>query len=252
MEYSQYHTQITISSNNTDCFGRILPKILSQIVSDVANAHTTQLGVDRLTLNAENITWMLHSVHIKIDEMPMQGDVLHITTYPAGLDRLFALRCYEIDNDKGTSLVKISTRWMLIDLNKRRPIRPTPRIIALNSGLTLPPYMPQNTLSARNMPTSFTETHLFDATFDNIDFNGHVTQSTYIMWLTNSLPFQFHKTHSLVEAELIYEHEIMPENTVRALINQSDNNELVTIYHKLIATGNDTEHCIARTIWKKR
>lgn len=250
---NKHTTTFVVNSKTADCMGRIFPKILNQIVSDAASEHTIELGVDRLTLNKEGLTWMLHSVHFSIEQTPHVDDVLQVTTYPSGLDRLFALRCYEINNSDGKPMIKISSRWMQIDLSKRRPVRPTPAIVQLNDGLSLSPDMPQGLLNAKNMPTNLTEVRQFCATFDHIDFNGHVTQAAYMMWLTNSLSYSFHTSHELAEAEVVYQHEIMPESTIRALIATTENADgTTTIYHKLISESADTEHCIARTVWRKR
>ena len=111
---NKHTTTFVVNSKTADCMGRIFPKILNQIVSDAASEHTIELGVDRLTLNKEGLTWMLHSVHFSIEQTPHVDDVLQVTTYPSGLDRLFALRCYEINNSDGKPMIKISSRWMQI------------------------------------------------------------------------------------------------------------------------------------------
>ncbi len=66
------------------------------------------------------------------------------------------------------------------------------------------------------MPTNFENTRRFTATYDNIDFNKHVTQATYVRWVTNSLSYEFLKDHEITELEIIYEHEVLPDSVVCA------------------------------------
>jgi len=252
MNYPKYTTSVVVNNNSTDCFGFLHAKVLSQLVSDIANLHTQKLGVDRLTLNKDGLTWMLRSVHFQIDKMPQQADKLQITTYPAGLESLFALRCYEICNEQGERMVSISSQWMQIDISKRRPIRPTAAIVQLNAGLAIPSEIKPCTLNAKMLPTNFTEVREFVATFDFIDFNGHVTQSAYMMWITNSLTFDFHKKYQLIDAEVVYQHEILPENRVKSFVCIETHDAQVVVYHKLLSATDGTEHCIALTIWTLR
>lgn len=251
MEYPRFHTTIPVFTHDADCYGNIKTRRLSQLVSDVATMHTKVLHVDRDTMLKDGITWMLHSVYMKIEKMPRSGDVMEIDTYPCGIERLFALRCFDIRDKEGDCLVRMSSRWMQIDVERRRPIRPTSVIVALNEGLSLPENMTTGCVDAKNFPADVNEVRRFVATFDNIDFNGHVTQSSYMKWMTDSLTFGFYKEHVLCEAEVIYEHEIMPEADVVAWIKVVEDGDEVVAYHKLTSADGTIEHCLGRTVWKK-
>jgi hypothetical protein len=70
-------------------------------------------------------------------------------------------------------------------------------------------------------------------------------------WITNSLPFDFLKDHILLEVEVIYSHEILPDQTVYSGYRLEENGERIVIEHQLSGEEGRIKHCIAKTIWEK-
>lgn len=250
MEYPKYHAKVHVYTHDADGRGDIKTRRLSQLVSDVATLHTKELHVDRDTMLKDGITWMLRSIHMVIDKMPRAGEDMKVDTFPCGIERLFALRCYEMRSQADEMLVRVSSRWMQIDVARRRPIRPTAAIVALNDGLTMPADMPQGGLDSACMPADMNIVRRYVATYDNIDFNGHVTQSSYMMWMTDSLTYDFHYGHRLIEAEVVYEHEILPEAEVVAWMKIEENDGQTVVWHKLTSSDGTVAHCLGRTVWR--
>lgn len=250
METIELRRIMNIEIHNTNYKEQTTAHLICDLFSDIAQQHTKILGVDVATLNRQGYTWMLHKLHIIFNRMPHLGEQIEILTHPAGIDKLFSQRCYRISvADTKEELIKASSDWMIIDIERRRPIRPTERLIEINANLRLPDDMPRNTFDKKDLPKNFNEAQHFTATFDNIDFNGHVTQASYMQWISNSLSFEFHKQHSLKEIEIIYEHEILPEAEIISLVNIENSNGQTTIWHKLVSPDNQIEHCYARSIW---
>ena len=158
---------------------------------------------------------MLHRLHIQVFKMPHKEEDVVIETWPSGIDRLFALRDYRMMRQDGEVLVNATSEWMLIDLMRRRPLRQTEKVVEMSTSHQIEKLRMAPLLQEQDRAVQMKEARLFTATFDNIDFNGHVTQASYMRWLTNSLPFEFLKNHVLTEVEVVYEHEIMPDSTDR-------------------------------------
>ena len=88
--------------------------------------------------------------------------------------------------------------------------------------------------------------------YDNIDFNKHVTQATYVRWVTNSLSYEFLKDHEITELEIIYEHEVLPDSVVCAGCHVEEEENRVKVYHQVRNESLDKTHCFAVSYWKKR
>ena len=107
-------------------------------------------------------------------------------------------------------------------------------------------------LDTKKMPIDFESTRRFTATYDNIDFNKHVTQATYVRWVTNSLSYEFLKDHEITELEIIYEHEVLPDSVVCAGCHVEEEENRVKVYHQVRNESLDKTHCFAVSYWKKR
>lgn len=248
---TKYTEEIRIYNHYTNYKGRLFIKTLCDLFNDVAEGQTALLGVDVGTLNKQGQTWMLHRLHIRIFKMPHKEEVVTIETWPSGIDRLFALRDYRMLRPNGEVLVQATSEWMLIDLIRRRPLRQTEKVVEMSSGHSIEKLELKPLLQERERMERMTEERLFTATYDNIDFNGHVTQASYMRWLTNSLPFDFLKNHILTEVEVVYEHEIMPDSMIRSLYRVEQEGEEVVVLHQVQDEAGEKSHCVAKSVWRK-
>ncbi|MCC8173054.1 MAG: acyl-ACP thioesterase [Odoribacter sp.] len=243
--------KIKIYDHYTNYKGRLFVKILCDLFNDMAEGQTKQLGFDVDTLNKQGQTWMLHRLHIHISKMPQSREEVIIETWPSGIERLFALRDYQMLRENGEILLQATSEWMLIDLNKRRPLRPTPTIIEMSTSHNIPKITIPSILDEKEIGEDIHEGRNFTATFDNIDFNGHVTQASYMRWITNALSFEFLKNHILVEVEVLYKHEIMPDSDIFSYYQIKQEGETTEMVHLITDKEKKIEHCVAKTIWQE-
>lgn len=250
---TKYVEKIKIFNHYTNYKGRLFAKTLCDLFNDVAEVQTEIYGVDVATLNARGMTWMLHRLHIQLTKMPLQNEEVYIETWPSGVDRLFALRDYRMIRENGEELVRATSEWMYIDLNRRRPMRLTEEIVRMSTEHGIPRLEIAPLFNEKEFQTGhIREGRRFSATFDNIDFNGHVTQASYMRWITNALPFEFLKEHILIDVEVIYAHEIMPDSNIYSDYGIEEDGGYVVVSHRLLNETRDVSHCIAKTVWEKK
>ena len=245
------HTdEIKICTHYTDLRERLFVKTLCDLFNDIANEQTLLLKFDVGTLNSRGLTWMLHKLHIVVSRMPQKDDTVILETWPSGIDRLFALRDFQMMTTEGEVLLRATSEWMVIDLARRRPVRlPEVVIEAARSCEGLERKLGFD-LNTKEVPSEYESGRHFVATYDNIDFNKHVTQATYVGWVTNSLPFDFLKNHELRELEIVYEHEIMPDSEIYSCQQRVAEKEGETvIFHRVMNETREKTHCVAKTVW---
>lgn len=249
MVITKYSEKIKIYNHYTNYKGRLFIKTLCDLFNDVAEGQTKLLGVDVDTLNKAGLTWMLHRLHIEIHKMPHHDEEVVLETWPSGIDRLFALRDYRMLRENGEEIVRATSEWMTVDLNRRRPIRQSAKVVEMSTSHQIEKLPLTHLMNEKEKRTDFQEYRQFTATFDNIDFNGHVTQASYMRWITNSLPFDFLKNHILTEVEIVYEHEIMPDSLINSYYHLSSEGDRVIVYHQVKDLSGERVHCAAETIW---
>jgi acyl-ACP thioesterase len=248
----KHEKRITVHGHLTDFHGRLGVKTLCALFNDVANEQTLVLGVDVETFHRQGITWMLHRLGLRVSRLPSQGEEVIIETWPSGADRLFAFRDFAVVTPSGELLARATSEWMVIDLERRRPVRLPATVLAMApyyEGVTREMVFQ---LPLVEMPAEVSGRRRFVASYDTIDFNRHVTQASYVGWVTNALPFDFLSRHVLRELEVLYEREVLPDSEVDSLYLVEEHAAGLRVTHRVEAPVGGATHCLARSVWSSR
>lgn len=140
------------------------------------------------------IFWVLHRVRMNFRRPPRWNEMVTITTWPSGIDRLYALREVRIDGADGARLIDITSAWVILDAVRRRPVRPgrhlpedriiPERLIELpapRSG-AIDPIDPERV--AGQLETA----RWHEVRPSDTDRNDHVNNVRYIQWLIDAAP----------------------------------------------------------------
>lgn len=251
-----YTEDIKIEEFYADFQGKLQIKWLSDILSNMAGKHSVLGGISVKDLNEIGQTWMLLRLHVIINQFPDKGDIVKFNTWSAATERLFAVRDYQVLDSNGNEIAYGDSRWMIVDVERRRPVRLNEKVVEgteATAQVVKHRDVP-SILNEKSVPDNLSECKAFYATYSNIDFNGHVTQSSYVRWITDALSFDFLAKHVLKEIEVVYEHEVLPDthvmSTFERLPERRSDGSFV-ILHKLVSEDDGRVHCTAKTIWKE-
>ncbi|MDR1975284.1 MAG: acyl-ACP thioesterase [Bacteroidales bacterium] len=242
--------QVFIPNFFTDKARSLRIKIMCDLFNDIAQQHTIRLKTDVDTINPKGQTWMLRQLHIVIKRMPLRWETVKLDTWCAKINGLLVERDYRFSLN-GDVLAEANSKWMYIDLKERRPLRPTEQMYECAERSEEKEWQYPSLFSRKESKGDFSEitswnvSDLFTATYSEIDFNVHVTQSSYIQWMMNVLPFDFLDKHKLKEIETIYAHEIKPDRKAKVLWHLQDDN---TITFLIKSEDEQTLHCWGRCL----
>ena len=137
-------------------------------------------------------------------------------------------------------------------LNEERPLRQPEKVVRMSTGHAIPRVDLEPILDEKGFVMTAEGGRYFEATFDNIDFNGHVTQASYMQWLTNALPFDFLKEHVLTDVEVVYLHEIMPDSVIYSTYSIAEEDGQIVVLHRIQDKEGGALHCIGKSVWEPR
>ncbi|MDE5575225.1 MAG: hypothetical protein K2I87_05885 [Bacteroidales bacterium] len=250
---ARYSHSFHIYNHCTDKSGLLRVKTLCDMLNDVAEMHTVYQHADVATLNKNGLTWMLRHIHLYMPDLPAQNRQVAITTWnPEVSGLLFPRRYKAVDTQTGGLRAYAHTEWLLVNLHTMRPERPTAQmtsIMGLYDG-QIPDSVPL--LSRIEQKTGFTpnetwsEACRFKAGYADIDFNGHLTQSSYIQRMIDAHGFAFLEQHRMHEIEVIYAHEIKPEAVFYVRFKRDGD----TVSYVVLNEGQNLLHAWARARWK--
>jgi acyl-ACP thioesterase len=152
---------------------------------EAAVRHAEDLGVGRDPMAALGHGWALSRLSVLLRRRPRQTERLTVRTWPRGWEKLFALRDFDIQDEAGMSLAVARSCWLIVDIERRRPLRPQAAMekLPLNEGLDALADGGKGLEAAPGLEKAAERT----AAYSDIDFNGHMNNARYVQWIQDIL-----------------------------------------------------------------
>ncbi|BDG03928.1 acyl-[acyl-carrier-protein] thioesterase [Anaeromyxobacter oryzae] len=197
-----FHETFAVHSYEVDAFAGLAVPALSGFLVEAAGLHAAELGVGLDTLMAKGLTWVLVRQRIEQRAPIVLGDVLDVETWPAGMDRLAALRDFVVRRD-GEEVARGNTQWFVLDLATRKPVRP---------DAVLDPRFPrERTPPALDVPhgrlpelATWDFQKRFHIRYADIDVNLHVNNGSYVAWALEAIPRDVWQSSRLATLDVQY------------------------------------------------
>ncbi|WP_242396013.1 acyl-[acyl-carrier-protein] thioesterase [Anaeromyxobacter oryzisoli] len=198
-----FHETFAVHTYEVDAFNALAVPALSGFLVEAAGLNAAELGVGLDTLMSKGLTWVLVRQRIEQTAPIGLGDVLDVETWPAGIDRLAALRDFVVRRD-GAEVARATSQWFVLDLETRRPVRPEavldPRFPRERTGapvVQLPPgKLPE--LSTWEFERRF------HTRYADIDVNLHVNNGSYVAWALEAIPRDVWRSSRLAALDVQY------------------------------------------------
>ena len=116
--------EIRIPFGAIDPKGRLKFGFLLEMFQEMADVDASKFNLSvRQTLKYD-LTWVLRKYRIELQKYPIKEDrKLRVKTYAEPYRNLYSLRSYKLWNENGNFLGSAYTWWVLVDINKQRPVR---------------------------------------------------------------------------------------------------------------------------------
>lgn len=181
-----------------------------QLFQEAAICHAENLGVGREDMARTGQAWILSRITVFVDRRPKYCETITVRTWPRGSEKLFAIRNYDIRDISDIPVVSARSGWIVLDTDKRRPLRPQSVMdnLPLNEGLeSLPPEAGGAAgLVERGNLQKTTERK---ALYTDIDYYGHVNNIRYIQWIEDTIDSQLLEKACKMRLDINYLNEIL-------------------------------------------
>ena len=227
----------------TDIKEKIAPGYLLAFFQDTAINHSDSLGYGMKKLIAEGRGWAILNWHIVVDKMPSTGEKVKVTTWCGKCGRYQAERSFTAENENGETLAYAVTNWAFIDLEKRRPaVIPPDMEEIFKSDI---PNVIENEKYRIKKPAEdeFAYGTSFVVSRSDLDTNGHVNNTRYLVWATDCVEDEIYNNYNLCDIKVTYRKEARngdelvakkavyyEEGNVETIVYIVDKNEPSVIY----------------------
>jgi len=189
---------------------------LTDMLQEAAGVHAEALGWGKQDMGKSNRTWMMARSDTRIFRSPREGETVTVRTWPSGIQRLFAMRDFQIESGGGEILVAASYAYLIIDMNARRPLRPE-GILSTELIPDRPRSLADARYSAEKTESPWSATFSQTAGSRHIDHNGHVNNAHLYSWLCDAPPPATRGSGVLRAMNVEFAQEVLPGDTVEAV-----------------------------------
>lgn len=197
MEHKKYEEQFSIRSYELDFNNRLFTSSMFDYLQQVATNHAVELGFGFFDLEDRGLYWVLARNHLDIYRYPTYGERLRVVTWPKGTDKLMALRDYIIYGAQGDIVAKATSTWVLMDLNKHRPVRPPKDLfiqVDEHAIESVPPKLME--------PDGDGDIFYHEVGYSECDMNGHVNNVNYVRWIQNTFKQDQYNEYSIKDMQI--------------------------------------------------
>jgi acyl-ACP thioesterase len=200
---------------NIDQSDRLTLASTFDFFQEVATSHAENLGVGREIMAQAGQGWVLSRISVFLERRPQWGETITIRTWPRGWDRLFAVRDYDIRDASDKPLARGRSNWLILDIEKRRPLRPQAVMENLprNEGRDALP----GGAGAVDAREDLVKAGERQARYSDIDFNGHVNNARYIQWIQDVTDPELLQKANQMRLDINYLSEIRNGETIDLL-----------------------------------
>ncbi len=236
-----------IRASECDYNGRVSPLSVFDFMQDLAAKHADMLGFSVQALMQQKMTWVLSRIHLKFSGMAYWGEKLLGRTWPSGAQGKYALRDFQLFNNKEQTIAVGTSSWMVIDLEKRIPLKfekilDTSQLINLERAL-------QDDFQPLPVLDSYDFEKEFHVRYSDLDVNKHVNHVAYIDWGLEAIPESVLLRSYPNEIEVGYRREVFYDDLIISRIQQPENADIQTFNHQIFSGKNEAEIARMRTKW---
>ncbi len=181
----QFQKEYEVMSFQISPEGRLRWSALGDLFQEVAWKHADSNNFGR-QLFERNLVWILSRFDIRIFDMPAWGDIITVKTSGRGVDRIFALRDFSLEDQSGKVLATATSAWILLDWVSKRPQKPD-RVLPSEMFQTLEgsSFTPNKVVNYNGLKESM----CIEVRPSDLDMNNHVNNVSFIRWVEDFCAF---------------------------------------------------------------
>jgi medium-chain acyl-[acyl-carrier-protein] hydrolase len=237
-----------VRSYETDPQGRLEVPILCKLMQETAVAHAAILGVSVETLMDNGVAWVLSHLDLKVERWPGPDAEITIKTWPEAASRLIIERRFEVLDSAGELSASASTYWLVLDLERRRPVR-LPAVVLeamtkheIGSATLKPDRLEQ--------PDLVDLERVFTVRRSDLDRADHVNNTSYVEWAMEAVPVEVWASQELAELEISFLSECHQGQTIVSVSQTTGDARGSEVRHQLVRREDGEPAALARTVWR--
>lgn len=226
-----YSNEYVVGIEQTGFNNLITNKGILSIMEDIASLHSAEVGYGLLDIEKIRRGWILLDWQIKVMKRPLYNEKLSVSTWSRGFEKACAYRDYEFKNQSGEVVIIGTSRWILFDIDKRRPLRLTEDITSLYDSETEFKVFKEDIKDIAFDESMIAEVkgQQYKVMRRDIDINNHMHNINYLEVAFEALPEDVYKKIHFENLRIQYKREIKYGDMVECRYFESEGYKAVAM-----------------------
>lgn len=208
-------------------------KTILSIMEDIGGLHSAEVGYGVLEIESKRRAWVLLDWQVQIIQRPVYNETVNAYTWSRKVERACAYRDFELRTPDGTIAAIGSSRWLLFDTERRRPVRLTEEISDLYQTEEAHRVFEEEITNIEFDETALSsaEKTVYKVMRRDIDINRHMHNISYLEAAYEALPQEIYdaKAGRFQKIRIQYKREIKYGDEVDCLYLKQENGYVVVM-----------------------
>lgn len=224
-------------------------KSLFNYMQSSADRHSRKLGTSAALMSEKNLTWVYSRFYTVIESYPDMYNRIFCQTWRSAVINGHVRREFVIRDLQGAVILRATSSLALIDRTVRKPV-PIPEFITstLEHDAAGSMDFPPNNIE---QPDEFDYIATMKARYDDIDFNGHMNNSSYAGLFFESIYEKFRDAMTLRSIDISFKGEIVYGDELECSVAPSPDGD-GKFYHRLFNKTKGRVSAYAVTAWENK
>ena len=210
-----YKENKTISYFQIDTKQEMTPSALLSDLQEAAINHSDKLGYSVEKLTEMQKGWAVINWHLKIERLPKLKEKITIQTWCAKCRHMQAIRCFYIFDENENVIATAISRWVFMDLEKRKPSNITEEMIEKYHSDEEICIKNEKFIMPKDTLDEFFSKRLKLIKRRDTDTNGHANNVKYLEWAIDDIPDEIYDNSQLNDIKIVYRKECLRGETVK-------------------------------------
>lgn len=213
---SYYKSKFNLRMSDYSCYDKIYPHTILDLFQEVASKHAEILNMGFESLKGKGLIWVLLRTKFEIIKDPPLHSNVEVMTWPKEKGKVDFDREYLILDEKGNTLVKGISKWVIVNFNTRK--------ISLSRDISYDCeiYKKENYPNFNGKIDDFSIDNLpyFEEKTDyiSVDHNKHINNIIYAKYVMNILSLK--ENNNIISFEINY-------------LKEANVNQIIRNYYKI-------------------
>ena len=208
---------------------KVTNKAILSYLEDIGGIHSNIAGYGVFEIAQTNLSWILLGWRLQVIRRPKYAEKVKIKTWSKGVVKFYTYRDFEIYDEQGNLIIKASSKWVLLDIEKGKIVRIGPEIMDKYQPETEMAVFDTNEFDKFKEPEEYQYEKEYTVRRADIDVNNHMHNLNYIELANEALPEETYRGALFNDVRITYKKEIKIGETVKCKYVFKDNQHIVVV-----------------------